>query len=253
VKESTLVAFTLAGQAAAGTYAILAVLQLAIGAATPFDWRTLAVLSLLVLLGMAASLGHLGVPSQAYRALCGLRTSWLSREILAAALFAGSLALQTGVALLWGAARFPAALTFVVALLGLSVVYCMARAYMLRTMQAWDTPAVLLSFAATALVLGGLLALVLAPGAGSGVVWLVAAAALVDIALGLWRLRPVPSPVYGGLRAPARPSPGLQAAHVGLLVLAVAWALCAGDRSPLPGLALAVAAEVANRVRFYRI
>src|SRR5204863_8332702 len=48
--------------------------------------------------GMSASLLHLGRPTKAWRAVLGLRTSWLSREIVGfgtlaplAALYAGSL------------------------------------------------------------------------------------------------------------------------------------------------------------------
>ena len=40
------------------------------------------------LLGLIAAVGHLGRPLYAFRALIGLRTSWLSREILAFGLFA---------------------------------------------------------------------------------------------------------------------------------------------------------------------
>ncbi len=49
-----------------------------------------AVLALVLgLLALSASLLHLGRPQYAYRALIGLRHSWLSREILAFSLFAG--------------------------------------------------------------------------------------------------------------------------------------------------------------------
>src|SRR5207248_688236 len=43
---------------------------------------------LLGLLGLIAAVSHLGRPFYAFRALIGLRTSWLSREILAFGLFA---------------------------------------------------------------------------------------------------------------------------------------------------------------------
>lgn len=51
-------------------------------------WHLLAAL-LLGFLGLGASVFHLGRPFVAYRAILGLRTSWLSREILAFGLFAG--------------------------------------------------------------------------------------------------------------------------------------------------------------------
>jgi DMSO reductase anchor subunit len=261
VRESSLVAFTLASQAAAGAYAVLAGAQLAAGgAAAPLDRCALAGLSLLMLLGLAASLLHLGTPRGAYRALCGLRSSWLSREVLAALLFAGGLLAQTGAAFLCGPGHTLAAPQPLVALAGLGLVYCMARAYRLRTVAAWDTPAVLLSFLATTLVLGSLAAPLLAPGArahGPALAWLLTLSALADIATGLWRLRPARRlQKYGQIRAPARPHAGLAAAHAGLLTLAVAWAawaLTAGGPPPLPALALVVMAEVAGRVQFYRV
>jgi len=40
------------------------------------------------LLGLAASILHLGRPQYAFRAIIGLRSSWLSREILAFGVFA---------------------------------------------------------------------------------------------------------------------------------------------------------------------
>lgn len=47
------------------------------------------------LLGLAASTSHLGRPQYAFRALIGLRHSWLSREILAFSIYAGCLTLCT--------------------------------------------------------------------------------------------------------------------------------------------------------------
>src|SRR4029434_3286429 len=49
--------------------------------------------------GLAASVFHLGRPLGAWRFFLGLRTSWMSREILAFGLFAGAAFLAT--ALCW--------------------------------------------------------------------------------------------------------------------------------------------------------
>ena len=48
------------------------------------------------------------------------------------------------------------ALAWLTGLLGLLLIYCMARLYRLRTTPGWDTPATLVSFLATAFLLGGL-------------------------------------------------------------------------------------------------
>ena len=60
-----------------------------------------AIAGLLVgLVGLGAAVGHLGRPFYAFRAILGLRRSWLSREILAFGVFAGfATAYAAGVAL----------------------------------------------------------------------------------------------------------------------------------------------------------
>ncbi len=58
----------------------------------------LAAALLLGLLGLSASVFHLGRPWKAYRALCGLGASWLSREILAFGLFAALASAYVGAA-----------------------------------------------------------------------------------------------------------------------------------------------------------
>ena len=49
------------------------------------------------LLALAASTMHLGRPQYAFRAIIGLRHSWLSREIVAFGAFAGAASLFAGV------------------------------------------------------------------------------------------------------------------------------------------------------------
>ena len=51
------------------------------------------------LLALAASTFHLGRPAYAFRAILGIRTSWMSREVLAFGMFAGSAMIQA--ALYW--------------------------------------------------------------------------------------------------------------------------------------------------------
>lgn len=56
----------------------------------------------LLLTGMSVAMLHLGRPTKAYRALAGLRTSWLSREILGLNLFTAA----AGTLLIWDWIRF---------------------------------------------------------------------------------------------------------------------------------------------------
>lgn len=161
MKERPLILFTLASQLAVGLF-VLSVpaagspdLPLALFAVTP-----------LALLGMLASFLHLSRPLNAWRAVANLRSSWLSREILCAGLFAGLSALFTLVQWLgWGPAALRSALAWLAALAGLALVYSMGRVYTLRSLAPWRTWLTLASFYATAFLLGIL------AGAASGLPW----------------------------------------------------------------------------------
>ena len=93
MREGSLVAFTLLTQAAAGTCAFLLAFEWRAeraGAGASVESAALPILSFALvaaLLGLAASFLHLGNPRNAVRALGNLGSSWLSREILLAALF----------------------------------------------------------------------------------------------------------------------------------------------------------------------
>lgn len=96
-------------------------------------------------LGLAVSVLHLGRPLGAWRAFLGLRTSWMSREIFAFAIFAGSAGAFTG-ASLWNIAagkvpklhlienflnpsHFAGLLAVLTAALGLPGIFCSAMIY----------------------------------------------------------------------------------------------------------------------------
>jgi DMSO reductase anchor subunit/ferredoxin len=109
-------------------------------------------------LGMLAAVGHLGRPLYAFRAMIGLRTSWLSREILAFGLFAGLAAaygadvwLQHQVA--W-AAGLGALLQPAAALAGLAGVFCSVMIYVDTRRAFWNLPLTTFKFFMTAVVLG---------------------------------------------------------------------------------------------------
>jgi DMSO reductase anchor subunit len=125
-----------------------------------------AILSLVLgAAGMTATSFHLGRPLWGFRAVLGLRTSWLSREVVALAAFAGLL----GVFVLSGLAGVgtgtaPAVLT---ALVGLGAVYCSAKVYEDTPRAYWATRRTLIRFALSALTSGILLLLAVTTG-GSG-------------------------------------------------------------------------------------
>jgi DMSO reductase iron-sulfur subunit len=97
---------------------------------------------------LPASLFHLGRPLHAYKALRGLRSSWLSREVLAFGVF-------TAVA---AAAAFtgsrPVIATALVA--GVVGVYASGRLYVVPGRPAWNSPLTIVQFMATAVAIGPL-------------------------------------------------------------------------------------------------
>ena len=125
-----------------------------------------AVSSLLFgLLALGASLFHLGRPRYAYRAVLGLRHSWLSREIVAFGAFAGAATAYAG--LLLAAQLAPddsqlaaicAALTpwlgWSVAAAGALGVFCSVMIYVFTRRECWSFTRVAARFTLTAALLG---------------------------------------------------------------------------------------------------
>ena len=117
------------------------------------------------LLGLTASLAHLGRPLYAYRALIGLRHSWLSREVAAFGLFANlaivhcgliALAIQSGHAIPSWASDLLATLAVGA---GAAGVACSVMVYHVVRRPFWRAPSSGVKFFGTALVLGLALAL----------------------------------------------------------------------------------------------
>ncbi|MBM3907481.1 MAG: dimethylsulfoxide reductase subunit B [Gemmatimonadetes bacterium] len=163
--ENSLVAFTVLTQMAVGTTWWLT----ARGAMTP---RATAVVAVLTLLGLLASLLHLGAPRNAWRAMNNLRASWLSREVLSAGVFAAALGvmLVTDGSGLWLAN-----------LAGAALLVSMVQVYRLRTVPAWNGQRTTISFVATTLLSGILLGEALTRTSAAW--WVALAAALAAAAL----------------------------------------------------------------------
>lgn len=154
----------------------------------------LAVGSLLAgLLAIGASVLHLGRPTRAWKAVLGLRTSWLSREIVAFGAFAVLAALWSVLELTGRAGASMAGLATATA--GIGGVTCSALIYAVTGRRWWWARRTVPTFAATTAMLGGL-----------AVVPLVGLAAIRS------------GPVMGALAPAARGAAGLAAA-VGLGVL----------------------------------
>jgi DMSO reductase iron-sulfur subunit len=105
-------------------------------------------------LSLGASTLHLGRPIHAWRAMKGLRRSWLSREVLTLSLFAG--AAQAYAGMLYFDIGGRAAVGFATAVFGILGVTSSARIYVVRARPAWFSSYTMIEFYATALFLGPL-------------------------------------------------------------------------------------------------
>src|SRR5262249_20859335 len=112
-------------------------------------------ISALVSLNLAgASLGastfHFGRPVYAWRALKGLRCSWLSREVLGLSAFAGVASAYAGMLFLDMPGR--PAVGMLTAICGAVGVFCSARIYVVRARPAWFSGYTIAEFFSTALL-----------------------------------------------------------------------------------------------------
>jgi formate dehydrogenase iron-sulfur subunit len=108
----------------------------------------------LAAVSLGASTLHLGRPVYAWRAMRGLRHSWLSREVLGLSLFAGAASLFAGLLLMNLPGRPLAGLATLA--FGIAGVTCSARIYVVRARPAWYSGYTVAEFFATALLLGPL-------------------------------------------------------------------------------------------------
>jgi len=244
-------------QASAGGFAIDAAAR----------WRGLdvppglALLSLaLGLVGVNASLLHLGRPLYAYRALIGLRHSWLSREVAAFGAFA-ALSSTAAAAVLFRP-EFARWLSAGAAASGAAAVACSVMVYHVVRRPFWHASTTGPKFAGTAAVLG-LAATLVATGGARPVALGLAAAAVIKIALEaavlthLRDLRPTPlrrtaERLLGALKGPAAVRLGLGLLGGVVLPLA-ASAAPPGARTGLAAAAFVAAfgGELAERYLFF--
>jgi Fe-S-cluster-containing dehydrogenase component/DMSO reductase anchor subunit len=127
-----------------------------------------AVLAGVVALGVSTL--HLGRPLQAWRALLGLRTSWLSREILAFGVFAGLAFAYAAMLRLLPGSQMLEPLGAAVVAVGLGGIFCSVMVYQVTSRAFWSGGPTALRFFGSALLLGvsatlfaGLLAAAVSP------------------------------------------------------------------------------------------
>jgi Fe-S-cluster-containing dehydrogenase component/DMSO reductase anchor subunit len=143
-------------QAAVGMMAAASVLR-AVGELDPTTTSALAGIGLATgLVALAASTLHLGRPLLAWRAVLGIRRSWLSREIVAFGAFAG-LGIADGALGMVGAAPATTAACGVAAVVGgVLGVGCSVRLYAVTGRRWWRTATTAVRFGGTTLACGAL-------------------------------------------------------------------------------------------------
>ena len=151
-----LLIFTLCMQGAIGAMLWSVILRLK-DSKTPLNKTNTLVALVLAAVGIVASLLHLGQPLLAITSLLNVASSWLSREILFSGGFFGLLLIYWWLERGEKAAGARNALSYLTVLVGLSAIYTMGRLYMAGIMPAWQTSYTMISFYATAIILGGMI------------------------------------------------------------------------------------------------
>lgn len=141
MSEWPLVTFTLFVQSSVGVTIFTALyfcwLEKEIGnqRATVAMRPVLLTAAILGCLGLLASTLHMGYPWNAFHALRHISSSWLSREIIFAAIYLGALCLYTLVILIRG--HMNRTILAIIGLLGIIDIFCMASLYYNTSMLTW--------------------------------------------------------------------------------------------------------------------
>ncbi len=161
VREWALITFSILAQMSVGSFLVLLVVNFFAKRkageqqADELSDRALYAIGPVLVLGLAASLLHLGNPINAYKAVTNVGSSWLSREILFGALFAVSGAVYAAMQyrkIATAMGRMLVAL--ITAVIGIVFVFSMSNVYMLPTRPSWNLVTTPLSFFTTTLLLG---------------------------------------------------------------------------------------------------
>jgi len=157
MSEWPLLIFTLTMQGAIGAY-FWATLTRTIKpkVEAKFNTNTMTVL-VLTIIGMIASLFHLGTPFKALNSLLNLSSSWLSREIF----FSGGFLVLLIILLFLERGKITENVKFyfswLITIVGFLAVLSMAMLYVVTLIPAWQSSFTVLSFFVTTFVLGGVI------------------------------------------------------------------------------------------------
>jgi len=162
-REWALIIFTVLFQMAVGTFVVLGIVHFFAARkhgeqeADKLSDRTLLAIGPLLVVGILASMLHLGNPLKSYTAVVNFATSWLSREIFLTVVFfvlGGLFAIMQWRKMSSSGVRNVIAL--VAAVMGLVGVYAMSKIYMIPAQPSWNTWYTSVFFFATTFLLGAL-------------------------------------------------------------------------------------------------
>lgn len=162
-----------------------------VSAAAIAGWWTVALAAAVA--GQAAAFLHIGRPRYAYRALLGLRTSWMSREIAALGLYLPLLAGCVGVGVVlprvapgWAAALQPLVpwLSGLGLLAGTAGVFASVKIYAVTGRPLWSLRRCTARFVSTAVVLGAGTAAAIALATGAAAVAVALGSLCAAVAVG---------------------------------------------------------------------
>lgn len=163
IQDFALITFTILMQLAVGAFLVLTLVQIYVARksnreeADRLVRRGLLVIGPVIVIGLVASLLHLGNPLGGYRAINNFGTSWLSREIVFGVGF--GLLVAVYAVLQWFKLFgfvLRSVIAWITALVGLAAVYSMGSVYLLLSQPAWNSWATVITFFTTALLLGAL-------------------------------------------------------------------------------------------------
>ena len=157
----SVILFTTVSGAGYGLLALLGLVGLQHGPASSraFALTAMAIALGLITLGLVSSTFHLGHPGRAWRSFSQWRSSWLSREgVAAVATYAPAIGFAAAWAGLVHAPWLIAPLGLITALMCAVTVYCTAKIYStLSTIRAWNQPLTVPVYMAFALATGAAL------------------------------------------------------------------------------------------------
>ena len=193
----SVILFTTASGAGYGLLVLLgiaATFGLGLPTSALFGFIAMGLSLALITVGLLASTFHLGHPERAWRAFSQWRSSWLSREgVAAVATFIPAGLMAICWVLLGHFGGFFKLMGLLSAVGAIITVYCTGMIYAsLSTIRQWNNPLVLPVYLLLALATGAILFAVLMHGAGAGATWqiilaLVSVAAAVATKLAYWK------------------------------------------------------------------